>query len=231
MKRPMFIMTALLVIFCLIYSYTNVEAKESINTPVKVVDFETGDDTEAPADDTQSSQSSAETFIAGEGAASSAGTESPASGVSGGLSGDVSESTSSGSTSDSSGNSSGGNIFNGQSGKDAADELLKGSEPDILGEDYKFGDDILQTDETTEGFFQHIYNKTWEAFTGLQKIFTVIVLFCFIVSAIMTLISIFGKKEKVLWYAFSMLLCLIILLCIIYAPQIAAAFNKWFVTT
>ena len=223
MKKPLFIMTTILVMLCLIYSYTNVEAKSPDDYTVKVVDFEGGDESETTEGSDQSSQDSAKTFVAGEGA----GTSDTSSGTTGGST-DGADTTSGGSSSSS---SSGGNIFDGQSGKDAADELVKGSEPDILGEDYQFGDDILQTDQTTEGFFQHVYNKTWEAFTGVQKIFTVIVLFCFIVSAIMTLISIFGKKEKVLWYAFAMILCLIILICVIYAPQIAAAFNKWFVTT
>lgn len=229
MKKPMIVMTSLLLIFCIIYGYSNnsgVEASEpSYKQVVSVVDFEPGDETteEGVESDTQSSQSSAETFVAGEGAGAQSSSQ--------GSSQSTGTGTENGTGNSSSSESSGGNIFNGQSGKDAADELVKSSEPDILGEDYQFGDDILQTDQTTEGFFQHIYNKTWEAFTGVQKLFAVIVLFCFIVSAIMTLISIFGKKEKVLWYAFSMLLCLIILLCIIYAPQIASAFNKWFVTT
>ena len=221
MKKPMFIMVSLLFVLCIIYNYTNMDRVEA-STPIQiqeVKDFTGGDTTEttteAPTKTSSTSQNTSQSVQS------------------------TSQNTSQGSSQDSAkdfvsgegkGESSGkSSIFN-QSGDEAAQELMEQSEPDILGDDYQFGDDILQTDETPETFFQHVYKKTWQAFTGVQKIFTVIVLFCFIVAALMTLVSAFGKKERVMWYALTMLLCLIILICIIYAPQIASSFEKWFVT-
>lgn len=219
MKKPMSIMVSLLFVLCIIYGFTNmdrVEASEPNSSTLQVVDFTTEEETTEDGGVTKTSSTSGSTQ-SGQSSGSSQGTAKEF------VAGESSTSNTS--------NNSGSDIFNGQTGEEAAQELMENSEPDILGEDYEFGDDILQTDQTTEGFFQHVYNKTWEAFTGVQKIFTVIVLFCFIVAAIMTLISAFGKKERVMWYALTMLLCLIILICIIYAPQIASAFNKWFMTT
>ncbi len=220
MKKPMSIMVSLLFVLCIIYGFTNmdrVEASEPNSSTLQVVDFTTEEETTEDGGVTKTSSTSGSTQ-SGQSSGSSQGTAKEF------VAGESS-------TSNTSNNNTGSDIFNGQTGEEAAQELMENSEPDILGEDYEFGDDILQTDQTTEGFFQHVYNKTWEAFTGVQKIFTVIVLFCFIVAAIMTLISAFGKKERVMWYALTMLLCLIILICIIYAPQIASAFNKWFMTT
>ena len=68
MKKPLFIMTTILVMLCLIYSYTNVEAKSPDDYTVKVVDFEGGDESETTEGSDQSSQDSAKTFVAGEGA-------------------------------------------------------------------------------------------------------------------------------------------------------------------
>ncbi len=216
-------MTSLLIILFIIYNHTGVHASEPSFGPTShVIDFEQGGEDEdtfgegnGDTEESQSSQDSAKDFVSGEGTGNTSVLSSAPSGG-----GEAAP--------EGSGSSPGSPLFGGQSGKEALDELTDNNEPDILGEGYRFGDDILQTDQTTEGFFQHIYNKTWEAFSGVQKIFAVIVMILFIVCALMTLISIFGKKEKVLWYAFSMLLCLIILIMIVYAPQIAGAFEKWF---
>ena len=118
-------------------------------------------------------------------------------------------------------------VFN-KSGREAVDGAMSGSGMGIMSDDYEFGDQTLP-DVDTEGFFQHVYNKLWEATTGLQKVFSVISVMFFLVSLIMVLISSLGDRRHLGWYLFSLLISCLVFIGALYAPQIVAAFSNWFV--
>ena len=119
-------------------------------------------------------------------------------------------------------------IFN-KSGEEAMEESLNSNDVQIMGDDWEFGDDILPEVET-EGFFQHVYNKLWQATTGFQKVVCIFAVIFMLISLVMILVSSIGNRARLPWYLLSFLISAIVFTCSLYAPQIMSAFNNWFTT-
>ena len=235
MKKAIVTMITILAVLCIIYNYTDVEASSRRVSPV--VDFETTESTTEPTTEStagkkksslslfysntgESSETSEDAVTENEDYDNTQENDNTQNSKENEQSTDQTNQQSTKTNNDSS------NLFS-KTGKQAATELLNNSNQDILNDDYEFGDDILPKVETSN-FFEHVYGKTWQVFSGLQKILMVILFIFFLFSVIMVGVSAFGRKERVVWYVLIMFLDMFLVVCVVYAPQIIASFSSWF---
>jgi len=245
MRKYIIVLLSVLML-CIIYynvSPSDVNAQTSY-----IIDFEDGDtsgttisdgtssgstDTSVSTDSSTSGADATSDTTAG----STSGSDSAAASVSSSTSGSTSDSTSDSASDSSSGTAaastgitnttSTSSSFTTESGKDSVDNLYNNNTSEIMGDDWEFGDEILPEVEP-EGFFEHVYNKVWEATTGIQKVIGVLLIILFVIAVFMVVVSCFGNKARVIWYVLTMLLIAICFVCDVYAAQIIAAFTNWF---
>lgn len=101
-------------------------------------------------------------------------------------------------------------------------------EDGVMGGDYKFGDDLVSSDEDIGGFFQRLYTKLLEGLNGFQVIVIIILSILWVCCLIMLAVSVFSNPKKVLWYLLSLLILAVIIVCVYYAVPILDAFRSWF---
>ena len=99
----------------------------------------------------------------------------------------------------------------------------------IMGEDWEFGDEVLPSVDGIN-IFERVYGKLWEATTGLQKIVCIFAIIFMLFSLVMILVSALGNRARLPWYLLSLLICALIFTCSLYAPEIMAGFNSWFMS-
>lgn len=84
---------------------------------------------------------------------------------------------------------------------------------------------------TKEGFFSKVMNRLNDSLSGIQKVAVFIIAICFVVCMVLAVASgITGNVKKIWVYILSALLCLIMIVCIIYARDIISSFNSWFMS-
>lgn len=229
MKKPVIVLISLLAIFCVIYNFSNVTAAED-NDTTTIVDFE--DNTEESKGGTKENESIGtigSLVLSDEAPSETSNTEATTEVASEEETEELDESQEEDS-SDKAKSTSSTNPFS-KSKDEALDSLISNSEPDVMGEGYEFGDDILPKTDS-EGFFHHVYSKIIETFSGIQIILIAILSILFIISAFLAAAMTLGKKSREQSVPF-LIACLIDAIAIVvigYAPQLLASFQDWFVT-
>jgi hypothetical protein len=123
-------------------------------------------------------------------------------------------------------------------GVNTTTEAVTDNSQNSSGEDLKewatsetvFGDDLVTTNVTVDGFFSRIYNKLSSALSGVQMVVAVILIMFFVIDTVMVVVSCFGQKNRVPWYLLAMLIVAIMFVCDIYAVTIVNAFKVWFIS-
>lgn len=215
MKKSVSIMLLILMVLCIIYSVTDVKAAESVTNTNSVIDI--GEGTE------QTTESSTEEVGEQE------STDKKSSSKFGVISEDTQSNTKTTTKDTTNNNSETSKPSSYKSGKESVDDAFNSNEVGIMGDDWEFGDEMLPKVES-EGFFERIYNKLWGVTTAAQKVVCVISIIFFLIDLIMILASALGNRSKLPWYLFALVICLMIFVASIYAPQIASAFNNWFMS-
>lgn len=83
----------------------------------------------------------------------------------------------------------------------------------------------------SKGFFQRVLDKLNESLTGVQKLGIILISICFVLCLILAIGSgIMGNFKKLGLYLASALLCLVLVVCIVYARDIISSFKKWFMS-
>ena len=215
MKKSVSIMLLILMVLCIIYSVTDVKAAESVTNTYSVIDI--GEGTE------QTTESSTEEVGEQE------STDKKSSSKFGVISEDTQSNTNTTTKETTNNNSETSKPSSYKSGKESVDDAFNSNEVGIMGDDWEFGDELLPKVES-EGLFERIYNKLWGVTTAAQKVVCVISIIFFLIDLIMILASALGNRSKLPWYLFALVICLMIFVASIYAPQIASSFNNWFMS-